>query len=394
MPVEHSPPARQTRSQARAQAVLTPTPRVPLDGTPAVSQLRARLDRGPTLEGAAPSRKEGRGPRRSISLSGVVGGFPGLSRTSPKVQGEDDEEEEENSVEEEGSNGTEAAPAPVGASEGTRGPTLAQSDQPVSHQSEPLLLAIMQQMTQIMANLQAASSSESSRPPAFKTPSMKAPECFDGTQNFNVRSSIQSCQLIFHNDPANFSQDRKKVLYATSFLVGRAAKWIEPYLSNLNNQDSSYLLNSWPLFESQLFTLFGDPNEVRKAEAELDGLRMKEGGHVALYIADFRSLVSRIGDWGERALIHHFRKGLASRILDQLASHPSNIDSLQDLMDVSLELDTRYHERQKEKNHHQEKKPEASKSNSSNNQNSSSSSQKKKNFHSQKAGQAPFFLVE
>ncbi|MBW0567090.1 hypothetical protein O181_106805 [Austropuccinia psidii MF-1] len=53
-------------------------------------------------------------------------------------------------------------------------------------------------------------------------------------------------------------------------------------------------------------------------------------------------------------------------------------------MDVSLKLDTRYHERQKEKNHHQEKKPEASKSNSSHHQNSSSSSHKKKNFHAQK----------
>ncbi|MBW0506214.1 hypothetical protein O181_045929 [Austropuccinia psidii MF-1] len=227
-----------------------------------------------------------------------------------------------------------------------------------------------------MANLQAAASSGVSRQPAFKTPSMKAQECFDGTQPFKVRSVIQSCQLIFHNDPPNFSQDRKKVLYSTSFLVGRAAKWIEPYLSILNNEDSSYLLNSWPLFESQVFTLFGDPNEVRKAEADSDGLRMKEGGHLALYISNFRSLVSRIEDWGERALIHYFRKGLAS--------HPSNIDSLQDLMDVSLELDTRYHERQKEKNNHQETKPEASKSNSSHHQNSSSSSHKKKNFHSQK----------
>ncbi|MBW0556624.1 hypothetical protein O181_096339 [Austropuccinia psidii MF-1] len=110
---------------------------------------------------------------------------------------------------------------------------------------------------------------------------------------------------------------------------------------------------------------------------------MKEGGHVSLYIADFKSLVSRIGDWGERALIHHFRKGLSSRIVDQLASHPSNIDSLQDLMDITLELDTGYHERQKERNHHQEKKPEASKSSLSHQQNSSSSSHKK-NFHAQK----------
>ncbi|MBW0592640.1 hypothetical protein O181_132355 [Austropuccinia psidii MF-1] len=120
---------------------------------------------------------------------------------------------------------------------------------------------------------------------------------------------------------------------------------------------------------------------------------MKEGGNVALYIADFRSLVSTIGDWGERALIHHFRKGLDCTILDQLASHPSNIDSLQDLMDVSLELDTRFHERPKKENHHQEKKPEASNSNSSHHQISSSSSHKKINFHSQKQEKPHFSLL-
>ncbi|MBW0500787.1 hypothetical protein O181_040502 [Austropuccinia psidii MF-1] len=338
MPVQHSPPARQTRSQA----VITPTPRAPLDGTPAVPQLRAQLDRGPIFEGAAPSRKEGRGPRIS-SL------------------GEDGEEEEENSVEEEESYGTEGVPAPVGASQGTGEPTPSQSNQPVSHQPEPSLLDIMQKMIQIMANIQAASFSEASRPPAFKTPSMKAPEFFNVTQPFKGRSFIQSCKFIFHNDPENFSQDRKKFLYATSFLIGRAEKWIEPYLSNFTNQDSNYLLNSWNFFESQLFTLFGDSNEVRKSEAELDPSRMKEGGHLSLCIYYFRSLVSGIGDWGERALIHHFRKGVPFSILDQLSSHPSRIDSLQELMDITLELDTRYHERQNEKSHHQEKNSEASK---------------------------------
>ncbi|MBW0475509.1 hypothetical protein O181_015224 [Austropuccinia psidii MF-1] len=149
MPVQHSPPARQTSSQARAQAVLTPTPRAPLDSTPAVPQLRAKLDRGPIFEGAAPSRKEGRGPRRSISFSGVVGKFPGTSRTIFRGPREYGEEEEENSVEDEESDGTEGVPAPVGASQGTGGPTLAQSDQSV-----PSIMAIMQQMTQIMANLQ------------------------------------------------------------------------------------------------------------------------------------------------------------------------------------------------------------------------------------------------
>ncbi|MBW0554656.1 hypothetical protein O181_094371 [Austropuccinia psidii MF-1] len=95
----------------------------------------------------------------------------------------------------------------------------------------------MQKMTQIMANFQAGSSSESSRPPAFKTLFMKAPECFDGTQPFKGRSFIQSFQFIFHNDPAKFSQEKRKVSYSTSFLTGRDSKCIEANLSNITNQD-------------------------------------------------------------------------------------------------------------------------------------------------------------
>ncbi|MBW0517675.1 hypothetical protein O181_057390 [Austropuccinia psidii MF-1] len=128
MPVQKSPPAKQTRSKA----VLTPTPRAPLDGTPAVPQLRAQLERGPVMGGAAPSRKERRGPRRSSSFSGVFGAL----------------EEEENSMEEEESDSTEAAPTIVGESQGTVGPTIAQSNK-----SEQSLLAIMQKITQIITNL-------------------------------------------------------------------------------------------------------------------------------------------------------------------------------------------------------------------------------------------------
>ncbi|MBW0464837.1 hypothetical protein O181_004552 [Austropuccinia psidii MF-1] len=117
MPLQHLAPARKTKYQARAQAALTPTPRAPLDGTPAVSQLKAQLDGGPNLEGAAPSREEG--------------------------PGEDDEEGRRILC--------------------TGGPTLAQTNKPVPNQSEPSLLAIMQKMTQIMDDIQAASSSEASR---------------------------------------------------------------------------------------------------------------------------------------------------------------------------------------------------------------------------------------
>ncbi|MBW0462956.1 hypothetical protein O181_002671 [Austropuccinia psidii MF-1] len=137
MPVQHSPPTGKASFQARAQAVLAPTSRAPLYCIPEVPQLRAHLDKGPNLEGGAPSMK-GRKRAKKIKF---------LFRSNG-------EEEEENSVEEEDSDGTEGVPAPVGASQGTGGPTLAQSNQPVSHQFETSLLAIIQKMNHIMGNIQ------------------------------------------------------------------------------------------------------------------------------------------------------------------------------------------------------------------------------------------------
>ncbi|MBW0540347.1 hypothetical protein O181_080062 [Austropuccinia psidii MF-1] len=86
---------------------------------------------------------------------------------------------------------TEFFPDPVGYSEGTGGPTLSQSNKPASHQLDPYLLAIMQQTAQIMDNLQ-----EALRPPAFKTPSIKEPECFIVTQPFKGIRFIQPSSVF------------------------------------------------------------------------------------------------------------------------------------------------------------------------------------------------------
>ncbi|MBW0518387.1 hypothetical protein O181_058102 [Austropuccinia psidii MF-1] len=73
--------------------------------------------------------------------------------------------------------------------------------------------------------------------------------------------------------------------------------------------------------------------------------------------------MSRVGYWGERAYIHVYRRGLESRLLNQLASDPGTFDTLQELMEITFELDTRYHERKKEKGGNQEKKPPVTGSN-------------------------------
>ena len=67
--------------------------------------------------------------------------------------------------------------------------------------------------------------------------------------------------------------------------------------------------------------------------------------------------MSRIGHWRERAYNHVYRRGLASRLLDQLASYPGAFETLQELTEITVELDTRYHERQNKKGSNQEKNP-------------------------------------
>ncbi|MBW0471527.1 hypothetical protein O181_011242 [Austropuccinia psidii MF-1] len=319
MPVQHSLPAKNTRSQ-RHQAVLTPTAKAPLDRTPSVHQLSANLDRGPTMEGADPSRRGGVKSQRSRSFYGLLGGYPsipqGPRRSSGKLKMKRGE-----SVQEEFSEEGKVAATLASAPKASEAPNLAPSNKPLVSQAEPKFPKIMEQMKQFMGQLtQAFAPRDTIRAPEFKTPSMKAPDSFYGTKAYKLRGFIQSCQLIFHNDPENFFSDQKKVFYSTFF--------------------------------SLLYTLFADPNEFRKAEQELENLKMKESGQLSSYIADFRSLMSSIGDWGERAYIHVYRRGLETRLLDQLDSHRGNFDSLQELMEITLEFDDRYHERQKEKDSH------------------------------------------
>ncbi|MBW0544285.1 hypothetical protein O181_084000, partial [Austropuccinia psidii MF-1] len=97
MPAQHSPPAKNTRSR-RIPAALTPTARAPLDRTPSVHQLSENLDRGPTMEGAAPSRRGGMKSRGSRSFSGLLGGYPGMSEGARARLGEVEYEEGEQSV--------------------------------------------------------------------------------------------------------------------------------------------------------------------------------------------------------------------------------------------------------------------------------------------------------
>ncbi|MBW0525109.1 hypothetical protein O181_064824 [Austropuccinia psidii MF-1] len=160
------------------------------------------------MEGAEPSRRGGIKSRRSISFSGLLGGYPGMSEGARARLGEAEDEEGEESEE------TEVETSLAGVAEASEAANLAHSNQPLVSQTEQNFLKMIEQMTQFMGQLtQVVAPRDNSKAPAFKTPSIKAPDSFDGTQAHKFRIFIQSCQLIFHNDPANFFSERNKALY-------------------------------------------------------------------------------------------------------------------------------------------------------------------------------------
>ncbi|MBW0516689.1 hypothetical protein O181_056404 [Austropuccinia psidii MF-1] len=159
------------------------------------------------MEGVAPSRIGGMKSRRSRSFSGLLGGYPGISEGARERLGEYEDEEGE-------SKETEVETALVGVHKASEAANVAHSNQPLVSQAEQNFLKMMEQMTQFMGQLtQAVDPKDNSKAPEFKTLSMKALCSFDGTQAHEWRGFIQSCQLIFHNDPAKFFSERKKVLY-------------------------------------------------------------------------------------------------------------------------------------------------------------------------------------
>ncbi|MBW0552786.1 hypothetical protein O181_092501 [Austropuccinia psidii MF-1] len=162
------------------------------------------------MEGAEPSRRGGVKSRRSRLFSGLLGRYPRIYQGPRTRLGEAEDEKGKESVKQEESEETELAGAP----EPSETANISHSNKPLVSQAEPNFLKMMEKITQLMGQLtQAVNPRDDSKAPPFKTPSMKAPDSFDGTQVHKLRGLIQKCQLIFHNFSERFFYDSKKVIY-------------------------------------------------------------------------------------------------------------------------------------------------------------------------------------
>ena len=154
--------------------------------------------------------------------------------------------------------------------------------------------------------------------------------------------------MVFLNHPKRFATDRAKVLYAGSYLSGTAADWFEPF--TLDNAEEAIVLDNWQLFHERIERIFGDSNATATAEHGIDTLFMRDNQQINDYITRFRTYAAQLS-WDDQPLMYAYRKGLAARVLDELAriDSPAN---LSDLMEASLKIDNRHWERQRERKLH------------------------------------------
>ena len=118
-----------------------------------------------------------------------------------------------------------------------------------------------------------------------------------------LKAFIMQAELYIRFNQVMFANEPQKVLWAASFMRGRAFEWIqtfmEDHLSNLpiaglnrevvqrdtRDNKTKILFLLWNNFKKKICRMFGDIDEEHIAERALDGLRQK--GAATAYAAEF-----------------------------------------------------------------------------------------------------------
>jgi NifB/MoaA-like Fe-S oxidoreductase len=82
--------------------------------------------------------------------------------------------------------------------------------------------------------------------------------------------------------------------------------------------EESPTLSSWALFEEELHTYFGDPDEVTTQEQKLCMLRMNNNHCVLCYINQFKEVAS-LTKWNDNVLHSQFYQGLPNHLQDNIS---------------------------------------------------------------------------
>ncbi|KAK9539547.1 hypothetical protein VZT92_004646 [Zoarces viviparus] len=157
------------------------------------------------------------------------------------------------------------------------------------------------------------------------------------------RGFLLQTTFVFNQQPRTFASDSSRIAYLTGLLHGRALDWAQAWFTQ-NPLDTV----SFGQYLEAFRRAFDHPTYSQGAVQNL--LRLRQGSaSAAEHSIDFRILAAESG-WEERALKRFFLSSLSEGLKDELAVL-EEARTLEDLIALTIRLDTRMQERWRERNY-------------------------------------------
>ena len=130
-----------------------------------------------------------------------------------------------------------------------------------------------------------------------------------------------------------------------SHMRDQAMKWIKPFLQQFTAGEAPDEVDAWisdtDQFKEKIRTIFGVINEPTIARRKIQHIHQKQSA--ADYAADFQQLAANT-NWDDTALITMFRQGLKPRVKEELMRSGARLDTLDELMKETIDIDNRLYE--------------------------------------------------
>lgn len=186
----------------------------------------------------------------------------------------------------------------------------------------------------------AASTVASALPNAFgKT--LNKPSEYDGKDRNACTTFVSQVRMYINGNPGLFLTDAAMVLFAATYLKGKAFAWMEPRI--IKNVDP--MLSNFDLFCQELLRNLGDPDREKTMSKRLRSL--KQTTSAAAYRTEFDNIAQYL-TWDDGALKEYFYEGLKEAVKDSLVLVPQEPDDFKLYQDLCIKLDNRIYERKQE----------------------------------------------
>ena len=157
---------------------------------------------------------------------------------------------------------------------------------------------------------------------------IKMPSDFSGKRS-EAKEWLQKCSLYFAFNPATFSTDTHKVVFALMLMKGgTAGPWASDFITQAADQGDNF--GKWEDFKKQINLSFSDVDEKASARVALRSLAQGKRT-VDEYITEFRNVINRCKITDFDVIADFFYGGLNRPLREKiftLESMPTTIDGL------------------------------------------------------------------